>query len=191
MAERWEQAAREDLAPKVASSAYVMAIAAAGDVDPKQALEIGYAILLDKPIVVVVPAGREVPPGLARLARRVVRLRSGPATDEAQLHGQYVDVEKMPPSVYRDLAERHRFYSVPEVCRLTGRHPHALTKALLEGRFAGVKRGPHWYVPAAELPLIARRGHLGRADGMRVMRARARYDERLESRRNRRKGVAA
>jgi hypothetical protein len=84
MADRWEQAAREDLAPKVASSAYVMAIAAAGDVDPKQALELGYAILLDKPLVVVVPAGRQPPPGLARIARRVVQLRHGPDTPQAQ-----------------------------------------------------------------------------------------------------------
>lgn len=84
MAERWEQNAREELGPKMASSAYVMAIAAAGDVDPKQALEIGYAVLLDKPIVLVVPAGREVPPGLERLARRVVKLHHGPETPQAQ-----------------------------------------------------------------------------------------------------------
>lgn len=68
----------------MASSAYVMAIAADDDPDPKQALEIGYAVLLDKPIIVVVPAGRQGPPGLERIAHRVVRLRARPDTPEAQ-----------------------------------------------------------------------------------------------------------
>lgn len=106
-------------------------------------------------------------------------------------HGQYVDVDNMPDSIYRDLAEQHRFYSLPEVVRLTGRHPHALSLALRRGIYRGAKRGTHWYVPAGELPRIASRGHLGPASRERISRVRRKLDQELELRRNRRKGVAA
>jgi helix-turn-helix protein len=106
-------------------------------------------------------------------------------------HGQYVDVDKMPASPYRDLAEQHRFYSVPDVVRLTGRSQSSLNVSLARGLYRAVKRGPHWYVPADELPRIAQRAHLGPASPTHIRERRRLREQTLELRRNRRKGVAA
>jgi nucleoside 2-deoxyribosyltransferase len=80
-AETWEDRARRDLEPKVASSAYVISLAPE-KIDPKVALEMGYALLLDKPIVAVVPPGRSISRNLGRVAERVIRL-SAPLSTEA------------------------------------------------------------------------------------------------------------
>lgn len=108
-----------------------------------------------------------------------------------QRHGQYIDVDKMPESPYRTLAEQHRFYSLPDVQRLTGRHPHAMARALALGRYRGVKRGSHWYVPADELPKLHGRAHLGPATSAEIAEIVRHREAKLELRRNRRKGVAA
>jgi nucleoside 2-deoxyribosyltransferase len=79
----WAEHARRELAPKMASSAYVITINP-DDIDPKIALETGYAILLDKPIVLLVPVGKRVNPGLRRIATKVVELRSPLDTDAGQ-----------------------------------------------------------------------------------------------------------
>lgn len=80
----WEQHAREDLAPKVASSAYVMTLTPGGEIDPQLALETGYAVLLNKPMVVVSWPGRSVPDGLRRYAHRVIELTAPLGTDAGQ-----------------------------------------------------------------------------------------------------------
>ncbi len=77
----WEDHARRELGPKMASSAYVITINPTGDIDPKIALETGYAILLDKPIVVLAQPGDPVLPGLRRIATKVVELRAPITTD--------------------------------------------------------------------------------------------------------------
>jgi hypothetical protein len=74
MPEPWEDEARRRLEPIVRSTACVLTIDPAGEIDPKIALETGYAVLLDKPIVLVVMPGRETTPGLVRIATAVVRL---------------------------------------------------------------------------------------------------------------------
>jgi hypothetical protein len=74
--------AAAELKPKLAESAYMIAVTPPGESDAKQALEIGYAILLNKPIVVVIPAGREVNAGLIRHADKVIRMRN-PIDSEA------------------------------------------------------------------------------------------------------------
>ena len=79
----WERHAREELAPKMASSAYVITVNP-DDIDPKVALETGYAILLGKPILLLVPPGGRPNAGLERIATQVVRLRSDLGTDDAQ-----------------------------------------------------------------------------------------------------------
>lgn len=73
--------ARTELAPKLAASAYVITINP-DEIDPKIAMETGYAVLLDKPIIVVVVPGQEINPGLLRIATNVIRLRK-PFTSEA------------------------------------------------------------------------------------------------------------
>lgn len=48
-----------------------------GATDAKFAVELGYAIMLDKPIIAVVPPGRTVPDGLRRVAYAVVEADMG------------------------------------------------------------------------------------------------------------------
>ena len=105
-------------------------------------------------------------------------------------HGQYVDVEKMPDSPYRSLAERHRFYSLPAIERLTGRDHHSLATSIRRGVYPAVKRGAYYYIAAEYLPLIRSRVlRVGR--WMTLEQVRREREARLERRRNRRKGVAA
>ena len=105
-------------------------------------------------------------------------------------HGQYVDPDKMPDSPFRDLAGQHRFYSLPAIERMTGKDHHSLSTSLRKGIYRGVKRGTHWYVPADELPKITGRIlRVGR--WMTLAQIRQEREDRLERRRNRRKGVAA
>lgn len=105
-------------------------------------------------------------------------------------HGQYVDVDKMPDSPFRDLALANRFYSLPQIERDYGRDQSSLSTSLRRGVYRGVKRGTRWYVPADELPKIASRvirvGRWTTLDQVRRER-----EERLMRRRNRRKGLAA
>lgn len=105
-------------------------------------------------------------------------------------HGQYVDVDKMPDSPFRDLAMQHRFYSLPEIERLIGKDQASLSTSLRKGVYRGVKRGTHWYVPVDELPKIAGRVlRVGR--WMTLAQVRTEREARLERLRNLRKGVAA
>lgn len=99
-------------------------------------------------------------------------------------HPEYVDVDKMPDSPYRDLAARDPWISLPEVHRRTGRDPHKVAEMILAGTVRGRRRGSHWYVPVADLALI------------RPLRSRDAIEESwfrrqsvLEARRNRRKGT--
>lgn len=86
MADRtWEEHARRDLASKVASSAWVVTLNPADEIDPKVVLETGYAVLLDKPIILVAWPGRStIPPGLRRIAHEVVELSAPLGTDAGQ-----------------------------------------------------------------------------------------------------------
>jgi hypothetical protein len=58
----------------MASSAYCIAIDPA-TVDLKIATEIGMMVLLNKPILAVVPEGRDPTPGLTRIAHHVLQLK--------------------------------------------------------------------------------------------------------------------
>jgi hypothetical protein len=64
-----------EVAPKISGSGHMMVIAPLrADTDVKIATELGYSILLDKPLVVIVPAGRRehIAPKLLRIADHVV-----------------------------------------------------------------------------------------------------------------------
>ncbi|MDE3075269.1 MAG: helix-turn-helix domain-containing protein [Chloroflexota bacterium] len=102
-------------------------------------------------------------------------------------HGEYVDVERMPDSWYRDLAEQHRWYSLVEVERLTGQSPHLVVKGIKAGRYHGTLRGAHWRVAAEELSAIRADTDPWRREHIPIL-LRER-EERLRRRRNRRKGV--
>lgn len=64
---------RENVLPNMKTSAYVITIAPeGGDADVKIAVEIGFAILLDKPLIVLKAKGRPVAERLLRIADHVV-----------------------------------------------------------------------------------------------------------------------
>jgi nucleoside 2-deoxyribosyltransferase len=74
MSEPWEDHARRELGPKMASSAFVITIDPGAEIDPKIALETGYAVLLGKPIIVVCAPGTTSNAGLARIATHRIDL---------------------------------------------------------------------------------------------------------------------
>lgn len=65
---------RTELAGKIDRSAFVMSLVPGGEPDIKFAVELGLAILANKPIVAVAMAGRTIPPGLERVAHSVIKL---------------------------------------------------------------------------------------------------------------------
>ena len=69
----WARGVLDDMVPKMAGSAYVISIAPpSGIADVKIAVEIGYAILLDRPLIVFAPKGRHVAERLLRIADHVI-----------------------------------------------------------------------------------------------------------------------
>ena len=64
--------AQREMFPKLKSSAVSIAIMS-DDPDPKLCLELGAAILFDKPILALVPDDRPLPANLKRVAAAVVR----------------------------------------------------------------------------------------------------------------------
>jgi hypothetical protein len=68
--------ARREMFPKLKASALSMVLL--GDPDPKLCLELGASILFNKPIIVLVPAGREVPLSLRTIANKIVEISTPP-----------------------------------------------------------------------------------------------------------------
>lgn len=68
----WLRRAEREMFPKMKDSA--MSLVISGEPDAKLCLEVGAAILYDKPILVVVPKGRRVPRNLQRIAERTVEI---------------------------------------------------------------------------------------------------------------------
>jgi hypothetical protein len=84
---------REGL-PALMSSGMMIALVNA-EPDPKMCLEIGAAVLLDKPIVVCVPQGIPVPENLRKCATRIIPMGpNGELTEEfkGQLEDAMYDV---------------------------------------------------------------------------------------------------
>lgn len=70
---RWAKDVLKHMTPAMADSSYVITIAPTkGIEDVKIAVEIGFAILMDKPLIVFAPEGRIVAPKLLRIADHVV-----------------------------------------------------------------------------------------------------------------------
>ena len=65
--------ARREMFPKLKASA-ISLIIHAGDPDPKLCLELGAAILFDKPLIICAMKGKPVPPLLRKLARAVIAI---------------------------------------------------------------------------------------------------------------------
>lgn len=81
----WVAHVREDTVKKMAKSAFVASLCPSGETDIKFAVETGLAILMDKPIVVIAVPGREVPPGLRRVAHAVIELEGDIDTEAGRV----------------------------------------------------------------------------------------------------------
>jgi hypothetical protein len=68
---RWEAHVRHQVFPMIERSAAFIAIAPP-EPDVKSAVELGYGLLLDKPLLVIATPGRLVPSRLARAADMVI-----------------------------------------------------------------------------------------------------------------------
>jgi len=69
--EEWAVSVKEELFPKLRASACSVTLYS-GAFDAKIAVELGAAILLDKPIIVLASPGVEVPSKLRKVAERVM-----------------------------------------------------------------------------------------------------------------------
>jgi hypothetical protein len=65
---------RRNVLPNIKGSAVVMELVCEAEPDPKMCLEMGAAVLLDKPIVAICIQGRKVPQHLRRIASEVVEV---------------------------------------------------------------------------------------------------------------------
>jgi hypothetical protein len=73
---------RNDALPKIMSSAIFLSIHSDNpDFDVKQATELGAALLLGKPLLLIVPRGRTLPDGLRRAAAEVIEDWDGEDAD--------------------------------------------------------------------------------------------------------------
>jgi hypothetical protein len=70
----WERSVRDDLIPKLTDTSVVVSIAPRGRTDVKFAVELGLAIMLDKPIIVLARPAVPLPPKLLAVADRVVQV---------------------------------------------------------------------------------------------------------------------
>lgn len=63
---------RKDVLPMIAATAHVLCLTPEKNSDIKFMLEVGAAICLDKPLVLLVTPGRTIPPRLARVADKII-----------------------------------------------------------------------------------------------------------------------
>lgn len=68
----WVKRIRTELIPKLEGSRAVVSIVPDGDGDTKFAVELGYSILMDKPIIAVVRPGIRVPNKLVLVADHII-----------------------------------------------------------------------------------------------------------------------
>jgi hypothetical protein len=68
----WLESVERDMLPKMASSAMSIAIFS-GSIDAKICLEIGAAVLMDKPIILLALNDTKIPDTLQRAAHTIVR----------------------------------------------------------------------------------------------------------------------
>lgn len=64
----------EEMMPKLAGSGFVMSIMPDGKVDAKFSMELGAAIMYDKPIIALAPPGVKIPDALRRVAHDIVEI---------------------------------------------------------------------------------------------------------------------
>lgn len=70
-AQAWRERANRELAPMIRDSAAMVQLWN-DEPDAKMAVELGFGLLLGKPLIILKPSGGNVPPHLARIAQAVV-----------------------------------------------------------------------------------------------------------------------
>ena len=93
-AKRWMKQVRRGLLPKLRESGFTCAIVPEGP-DIKMAVEVGFTLLMGKPLLLVVPPGRRVPDGLVRAADAIVEWSDDPAVMARRLKDA---IEQVAPS---------------------------------------------------------------------------------------------
>lgn len=91
---RYARSAREDLHPKIRDSALTVQLFSE-DPDPKIAMELGYTLLLGKPLLILKRSGQNVPKHLARIANGIVEYDDGQLGTEEFVGRMYAEVERI------------------------------------------------------------------------------------------------
>lgn len=76
-ARAWARRVLDELVPMIAGSAASVSIVPNDEGDVKFAVELGFSIMLDKPIILAVAPGRSIPEHLVRVADEIVELDVG------------------------------------------------------------------------------------------------------------------
>ena len=84
---RWARHVMADVVPKLRDSGATISVVPHGEPDIKFAVELGLSIMFDKPIILVVPAGRQLPDHLVRVADEIVDADIGSKAGQEQLRG--------------------------------------------------------------------------------------------------------
>jgi hypothetical protein len=71
----WARRVLADLVPKISTSACTISLMPTVETDVKFAVELGFSIMLDKPIIAVIQPGQQIP---ARMLRVVDEIVEGP-----------------------------------------------------------------------------------------------------------------
>ena len=69
--QRYLARANKELRPMVESSRITVALWT-GDPDAKQAIELGFMVLYNKPIIIIAEPGQDIPPKLAAIADEII-----------------------------------------------------------------------------------------------------------------------
>jgi hypothetical protein len=98
----WADTMRARLIPKMRDSAHVLMIAPnmSAGFDIEFALQIGAAILLGKPLILLVDRGRNIPPKLRAIADRIIE------TDLDRLTMDAADIQQQLTQAFKDFGKQ-------------------------------------------------------------------------------------
>jgi hypothetical protein len=82
---RYLEHARNELQPMIDKSTFVLSVAPEAGPDPKIAMETGYMMWLDKPLIVVASKGQKVPRNIRKVAEVVIYGHPSDPKVQAQL----------------------------------------------------------------------------------------------------------
>jgi hypothetical protein len=68
----WARRVLSDMVPKLADSACTVTLMPSGEPDVKLAVELGFSVLLDKPMIAIIQPGQQVPARMLRVVDEVV-----------------------------------------------------------------------------------------------------------------------